>query len=256
MTDYQRAANVIASFEGFAPHAEWDVNHFRLGFGSDTEGPEQREVVKGMTTTRARALQNLALRIPAYEAKIVEQVTPASWAALTNNEQAALLSFAYNYGALTSSVARCVREQYGCRAIAAAIEAREDDNGGVNARRRQLEALLVLSTEGVARPAARDADAAPVQPGVVSPNPPPGPSSKEFVEPRDPITIDVGTPAGVQKALNVFLPPGATKLAVDGVIGPKTRAMIRDWQAWRGLPVNGLVDQATTNSLHAALTGR
>lgn len=57
-------AEFIASYEGCAGRAYWDVNAFRLGYESDTEGPDQIRVTEGMETTKARALQNLALRIP------------------------------------------------------------------------------------------------------------------------------------------------------------------------------------------------
>jgi hypothetical protein len=82
---YQLAANVIEQFEGYLSVAAWDVNAYRLGYGSDTEGPEQRPVRRGMTTTPARALANLAVRIPQYEAKIVAQVGAGPWGRLSGD---------------------------------------------------------------------------------------------------------------------------------------------------------------------------
>jgi hypothetical protein len=60
------AAEFIAGFEGFSKRAYWDVNAYRLGYGSDTEGPEQTRVTEGMETTKERALQNLSARIPQF----------------------------------------------------------------------------------------------------------------------------------------------------------------------------------------------
>ena len=141
MTDYLLAAKVIAQFEGYISVAAWDVNAYRLGYGSDTEGPEQRPVRRGMTTTRDRALSNLALRIPAYEKRIIAQVGTGPWARLSDNAKAALLSFAYNYGSLTSGVAATVKSGP-ASAIAIAIQARAGDNRGINAGRRTAEAAL------------------------------------------------------------------------------------------------------------------
>lgn len=135
------AANFIAFFEGFASEAYWDVNHYRLGFGSDTEGPDQVSVVKGMVTTRPRALANLALRVPHFAATVQAQVGSA-WDALGVNTKLALLSFAYNYGDLTPTLALNVIHGVG---ISAAIEARAVDNDGVNAKRRFAEAAMAAS---------------------------------------------------------------------------------------------------------------
>jgi hypothetical protein len=68
-------AEFIAGFEGYAGRAYWDVNAYRLGYGSDTEGPDQIPVTEGMETTKARALQNLALRIPQFQEEAVHGKT-------------------------------------------------------------------------------------------------------------------------------------------------------------------------------------
>lgn len=148
MTDYRLAAHIIGGFEGYIPSAEWDVNSWRLGYGSDTEGPEQRRVSKGMSTTRERALDNLALRIPAFEKTIVGAIGGAAWARLSEPAKAALASFAYNYGALTPTLARLVAGRDD-RAAAREIHARGVDNHGVNAHRRDAEARLFAGGQGV-----------------------------------------------------------------------------------------------------------
>lgn len=149
MTDYALAAHVIGGFEGFIARAAWDVNAWRLGYGSDTEGPEQRRVSKGMTTTRQRALQNLALRIPQYERTIVGQIGAGAWNRLSEPARSALLSFAYNYGALTPTLAHLAAINSD-KAAAHEIMARGVDNKGVNEHRRDAEARLFAGGQHVA----------------------------------------------------------------------------------------------------------
>jgi GH24 family phage-related lysozyme (muramidase) len=141
MTDYALAARLIARFEGFTPTAAWDVNAFRLGFGSDTEGPEQRKVARGMTTTRERALANLTLRIPAYERTIVAAIGATAWGRLSDVSKAAILSYVYNYGSVTATLAADLKSGDLLSAVAA-IDARGVDNKGINAKRRYAEAVV------------------------------------------------------------------------------------------------------------------
>ena len=140
--DLGQAANFIAFFEGYAPLAQWDVNAYRLGFGSDTEGPMQTRVTRGMTTTRARALENLAVRVPAFVATICGQIGSARWLELGQNTQMALASYAYNYGHLTGGLEDAVVKGAG---ISTALWARGVDNNGVNAKRRFAEAAMAAS---------------------------------------------------------------------------------------------------------------
>ena len=145
MTDYAYAARLISHFEGFLPVARWDVNAYRLGFGSDTEGPEQRHVTKGMTTTRERALANLEKRVPKFEAEIIRQIGEAAWSRLPTHVQGPLLSVAYNYGDLPEGVAIAARAG-NPSTIANAIRQHEEDNGGVNKKRRYAEAAIVATS--------------------------------------------------------------------------------------------------------------
>jgi len=145
MTDFALCAALIGYFEGFTATAAWDVNAYRIGFGSDTEGPECVKVTHGMTTTRTRALENLKARLGAFERTARDQVGP-EFDKLHANAQAALVSFAYNYGRLTSTVH--VRANRGdMPGLARAIAARGTDNSGVNSKRRFAEASFVASTE-------------------------------------------------------------------------------------------------------------
>jgi GH24 family phage-related lysozyme (muramidase) len=146
MKDQKLCTNVIAFFEGFEPNAKWDVNAWRLGFGSDTKGADQTKVRKGDTTTLQEAKDNLQARLPEFEAIVLEEIGAEAWGKFAPNGQAALMSFCYNYGELTPTL-----ESFAAQAdvgnCALAIQEREVDNGGVNAKRRAAEACLMASTE-------------------------------------------------------------------------------------------------------------
>src|ERR1700738_4391776 len=101
MTFEEQATNFIAEWEGFQAHAYWDVNHWRVGYGSDTEGPDAVPVVRETITTVARAKQNLSLRIGEFKTKLIAEIGgPYNFAALNQNQQVALLDMVYNYGHL------------------------------------------------------------------------------------------------------------------------------------------------------------
>ena len=133
-------AEFIAGFEGFSAVAYWDVNHWRLGFGSDTEGPDEVTVVQGMTTTRERALQNLAKRIPQFQSVAKNAMGISVWNGLDENQKTAITSLVYNYGHLPI----LVRLNDPAK-TAVAIRALGSANGGVNRKRRCKEADLYLT---------------------------------------------------------------------------------------------------------------
>ncbi len=106
---YTAAAMRIGGYESFGQNAYWDVNAWRLGYGSDTEGQDQFKVQRGMSTTEWAAEANLRLRIKEFEKVVVGQVGRDAWDGLTQGQKASLLSVAYNYGSLPRSVAAAVR---------------------------------------------------------------------------------------------------------------------------------------------------
>jgi len=140
---HQAAAQFIAFWEGFISTARWDVNGYRLGFGSDTEGPEQTKVTRGMTTTRERALQNLVARVPQFEAVVKRQLGDGVYGGLPSSMKVSFLDLAYNYGDLPESVVLATGR--GVSAAIAAVEAREGDDHRINAQRRRAEAALIAS---------------------------------------------------------------------------------------------------------------
>lgn len=140
------AFDMISRFEGFKTAPYWDVNHFRVGFGSDTvtrEDGRVEEVKPGMTVTQADATRDLQRRIVATQSKVAATVGQDKWDGLSAPAKAAVSSVAYNYGTLPSSVADAIRTG-GPAEIAGAIRGLQDHNEGVNKGRRNQEADAVL----------------------------------------------------------------------------------------------------------------
>ena len=115
------ATQYISKKEGFTDSASWDVNAYRLGFGTDkilgNDGnlrkvlptPEyykqtrEEKPVNGDKTTREAALKVLELQIrTTYKDKVVgtaaSQITEEDWNALNDRQRAGLVSFVYNCG--------------------------------------------------------------------------------------------------------------------------------------------------------------
>lgn len=143
------AFDMISRFEGFRTAPYWDVNHFRVGFGSDTITREDRSVVEvqpGMTVTPTDAARDLQRRIAVTQSKVASTVGQDKWDALSSVSKAAVSSVAYNYGTLPTSVADAIRTG-GPAEIATAIRGLQDHNDGVNKKRRNQEADAVLGVD-------------------------------------------------------------------------------------------------------------
>jgi GH24 family phage-related lysozyme (muramidase) len=113
------AANYISLKEGFVSEAKWDVNHYRMGYGSEKikKNGKLLEVKKGDTCTKEQAVDTLAsYGIPEYSKQIAKDLGQNNWNKLTGYQKAALTSLGYNVGAFFIS-----SRSYGKR-IKAAIE--------------------------------------------------------------------------------------------------------------------------------------
>ncbi len=133
------AAPYVAKWEGYSSKAYWDVNHWRLGYGSDTEGPFGVNVTKESTTTPERALQNLELRLQEFYSQCVRDVGKANWDKLTLNQKIALVDICYNYGHVPVKVDPANPHDTAARILACAKH-----NGGVNKNRRRDESELYV----------------------------------------------------------------------------------------------------------------
>lgn len=135
----------LADEEGFAGTAYWDVNAWRIGYGSDTITKADGSVVrvtKGMTVTKDEAKLDLQRREPQFRSTAQNQFG-ASWTALKPNTQDVLTSVAYNYGSVPKSVVAAASK--GDVAVADAIEALGNNPGINNPTRRKREKALILA---------------------------------------------------------------------------------------------------------------
>lgn len=142
---------VIKHFEGFKEQPYWDVNHWRVGYGSDTvtRADGTVEPVTAMTQiSKADADRDLQRRVGLSQNQVQASIGPTSWASLSAPAQASLTSVAYNYGHLPNSVAEAARTGDPVQ-IAHAISSLGQANGGVNLGRRTAEANNVLGHFGL-----------------------------------------------------------------------------------------------------------
>lgn len=141
----QQSVALLQRFEGFQPTGTWDVNAYRAGFGSDTvtlaDGSIQK-ITKGMSVTREDGLRDLVRRIGEFQTIVKSQVGSERWSVLSTEQQAALTSVAYNYGSLPKRILEAVRTGTS-EEMAAAVRGLRDDNGGINAARRDQEAAIL-----------------------------------------------------------------------------------------------------------------
>ena len=146
----EQATGLLKNFEGFSNKAYWDVNAYRTGYGSDTITKADGTIVKvqkGMIINKEDAERDLARRTREFANVARSHVTPDVWTKLPDNAQAALTSYAYNYGRVTQDIrnaAKVATETGNINILAEAIRKRQTNNNGVNAKRRNQEADYIL----------------------------------------------------------------------------------------------------------------
>ncbi|AET42303.1 tail length tape measure protein [Ruegeria phage DSS3-P1] len=148
----QVAAQVLREFEGFRSTPYYDVNAYRAGYGSDTvtlaDGTIQR-VVQGISVSVADANRDLNRRITTeFIPRVVQVAGQDRFNSFNAQQQAALISIAYNYGEIPGRIAEAVRSGT-TEEIADAIRGLAGDNGGINRSRRSREAALFSTDAGV-----------------------------------------------------------------------------------------------------------
>lgn len=147
----EASAALIRKRESFIPTPAWDVNAYRVGFGSDTvtlADGSIKQVVQGMRISVADANRDLYRRIDGFQQIVRQQIGAERFNTFTPQQQASLTSIAYNYGSLPQTIVAAIREGTN-EQIAQAIRDRGTDNEGVNRGRRNEEAGLFLSQAGV-----------------------------------------------------------------------------------------------------------
>lgn len=146
------AASMVKGFESFISKAKWDVNAYRVGFGSDTvtrANGDIEQVTKDTIVTLDDAQRDLSRRLVEFQDGIQSAIGTETWKSLNDGQQAALTSIAYNYGSLPKRIVEAIQNGGGPEAVAQAIAALGGDNGGINKNRRQQEAQSYLNGTGV-----------------------------------------------------------------------------------------------------------
>jgi GH24 family phage-related lysozyme (muramidase) len=126
------ASKFIGKNEGFTDKATWDVNAYRLGFGSDkivgadgnvrdVQPPAsyykqtgEKIPANGDKTTVEAALKMLQYELAGpYKNRLVgtggSKIPEATFDALNNKQKAALISYVYNVGSLRPGIAAAIR---------------------------------------------------------------------------------------------------------------------------------------------------
>ncbi|SDQ99944.1 Phage-related lysozyme (muramidase), GH24 family [Rhizobiales bacterium GAS113] len=105
-------ADMIRHFEGFRTTPYWDVNHYRVGYGSDTVTKPDGSVISvtpGMAITKEDAERDLTRRTQLSQADIQNHIGMDTWNKLGPASQASMTSVAYNYGHLPDQVVQAAQ---------------------------------------------------------------------------------------------------------------------------------------------------
>ena len=112
--DYRnRAFAFIASREQFTEFATDDEGDPRLGYGTDQifDNGRLRKVRAGDRTTPEAAKQVLLSQIKDdYEKRVTRDIGQSNFDKLNDNQKAALISFAYNVGSITSPIVTAIKQ--------------------------------------------------------------------------------------------------------------------------------------------------
>lgn len=138
------ATALIESFEGFRESTYWDVNHHRVGYGSDTVTAADgrvREVRQGDRVTREDADRDLSRRVSSVE-QTASRRAGQGWGQLPEGARAAVISVAYNYGESSARLQPLwdAARTGNAERVASVIESLAGDNEGTNRTRRLQEA--------------------------------------------------------------------------------------------------------------------
>jgi GH24 family phage-related lysozyme (muramidase) len=112
--DYRnRAFAFIASKEQFTEVATDDEGKPRLGYGTDKilDNGQLRDVRVGDKTTPEAAKQLLLSQIQNdYEKRVIRDIGQSNFDKLNANQKAALISYAYNVGSVTSGIVTAIKQ--------------------------------------------------------------------------------------------------------------------------------------------------
>lgn len=148
------AADQIRKHERFMEKAYGDTrtstgkfDAWRVGFGSDTTTRSDgtiEKVTRDTIVTLADAERDLSRRIVEFQSGIQKAIGLETWRSLSEAQQGALTSIAYNYGSLPSKIVEAIKKGGGPEVVAQAIASLS-----ANPARRKEEAQTYLSGSGV-----------------------------------------------------------------------------------------------------------
>lgn len=151
---YKDTAEFIKKYEGFSPTAQWDVNAWRIGHGSDTityPNGTIKKVVQTDTTTRELAQLDLERRIKQdFEPRVKTQIGP-NYDKLPGASKTALISISYNYGRIpTNEIINAARSLSHTNLANAIVDSTINHNRGTPyydglRNRRKAEANYILA---------------------------------------------------------------------------------------------------------------
>jgi lysophospholipase L1-like esterase/GH24 family phage-related lysozyme (muramidase) len=147
----KQSAALLAQFEGYRSQPYWDVNNWRIGFGSSTITDASGNIEQlssnrldkpDNTITTADGIRDLSRRLnDEFIPKVMKYAD-----GLNNGTISALVSVAYNYGSLPKSVIRAMATA-DISTIALSVLKLQSNNGGQNATRRKKEAAYILNSK-------------------------------------------------------------------------------------------------------------
>jgi GH24 family phage-related lysozyme (muramidase) len=150
----QIAFDFISSKEGFLDKPKPDQGTLRAGYGTDKivlANGEIKSVGSDTVFTREDGKRTLIYQIKTtFAPKVISQIGQNIWDPLNDRQKAALVSFTYNVGSLTSVVVKAIKSNTGSTSVANAI-ASGPYTGRVSGylsdleKRRKQESTLYLS---------------------------------------------------------------------------------------------------------------
>lgn len=150
-TGAEASKALLRDKESFRPTPYWDVNAYRVGYGSDTvtlADGSIKKVVQGIRITVEDAERDLDRRLGEFQGTIRKQIGADTFDKYNPQQQAALTSIAYNYGSLPDTLVKAIKSGMDDAGIAQAIRNLGGDNNGVNRGRRNTEAGLFETRGG------------------------------------------------------------------------------------------------------------
>ncbi|MNG56828.1 hypothetical protein D3C78_185180 [compost metagenome] len=144
----EKTKSLLRLHEGFKTNAYWDVNAYRIGYGSDSitdKNGNVRKVTKDSKVTREDAERDLVRRSKIFAEGARAKIGPEKWDKLPMDAKTALTSVAYNYGSLPKKVVKAAQSG-DLNQLSTTVRNLENHNDGINKSRRNHEADLIKNS--------------------------------------------------------------------------------------------------------------